>query len=156
MLLATAGFYLQSIPLLLFALFLMGTQSSLFGPIKYSIIPQHLNKYELVGGNALVETGTFAAILLGTMLGGILVSSSSRSNMLVPITLLTLSILGFINSLKIPLAPAVDPNHKIKWNVFSETFNNLKVLKENRTVFNSVLRCIMVLVSWCNLYHATT
>ncbi len=150
MLLATVGFYFQIIPLLLFALFLMGMQSSLFGPIKYSIIPQHLNKYELVGGNALVETGTFAAILLGTMLGGILVGASSGSKMLIPITLLTLSLFGFISSLKIPLAPAVDPNHKIKWNIFLETFNNLNVLRENRTVFNSVLG-----VSWFWFLGAT-
>ena len=150
MLLATAGFYFQNIPLLLIALFLMGTQSSLFGPIKYSIIPQHLNKYELVGGNALVETGTFGAIILGTMLGGILVGLSAGTMLLVPITLLTLAILGFVSSIRIPIAPAVDPTHKIKWNIFSETFNNLKLLRENRTVFNSVLG-----VSWFWFLGAT-
>lgn len=150
MLLATTGFYFQNIPLLLFALFLMGTQSSLFGPIKYSIIPQHLSKYELVGGNALVETGTFGAIILGTMLGGILVGLSSGTMLFVPITLLTLATLGFMSSLRIPIAPAVDPKHKIKWNIFSETFNNLKLLRENRTVFNSVLG-----VSWFWFLGAT-
>ena len=150
MLLATVGFYFQSIPLLLFTLFLMGTQSSLFGPIKYSIIPQHLKKEELVGGNALVETGTFGAILLGTMLGGILVGLSSGTKLFVPITIVSLATLGYINSLKIPLAPAVDPTLKIKWNAFSETINNLKVLRENRTVFNSVLG-----VSWFWFLGAT-
>jgi len=94
MLLASIGFYFEHIPLLLVALFLMGAQSSLFGPIKYSIIPQHLKKEELVGGNALVESGTFIAILLGTMLGGILIGISSNSKMLVPYTILTLSCLG--------------------------------------------------------------
>lgn len=143
MLIAACGFYLQNIPLLLFALFLTGTQSSLFGPIKYSIIPQHLKKDELVGGNALVETATFGAILLGTMLGGILIGLSSGAKLLIPCAILTLAILGFLSSRKIPLAPAVDPTLKLKWNALSETFNNLTSLRENRTVFNSVLG-----VSW--------
>ncbi|MEJ2115241.1 MAG: MFS transporter [Gammaproteobacteria bacterium] len=143
MLAASFGFYFQNIPLLLFTLFLMGTQSSLFGPIKYSIIPQHLKRNELVGGNALVETATFGAILLGTMLGGVLIGLSSGAKLFIPCTILTLAILGYINSTKIPLAPAVDPNLKLKWNALSETFSNLNALRENRTVFNSVLG-----VSW--------
>ena len=150
MVLATVGFYFQNIPLLLFALFLMGTQSSLFGPIKYSIIPQHLKKEELVGGNALVETGTFGAILLGTMLGGVLVGLTSGTKLFVPCTIISLAVLGYLNSLKIPKAPAVDPDLKIKWNAFSETVNNLKVLRENHTVFNSVLG-----VSWFWFLGAT-
>jgi len=150
MMLATIGFYFQNIPLLLFTLFLMGAQSSLFGPIKYSIIPQHLSKSELVGGNALVETGTFGAILLGTMLGGILVSLSNGSTILVPITLLTIATLGYINSLQIPPAPAMDPTLEIKLNPLSETIKNLKTLKENKTVFNSVLG-----VSWFWFLGAT-
>ena len=150
MLLATIGFYFQNIPLLLFTLFLMGTQSSLFGPIKYSIIPQHLKKSELVGGNALVESGTFAAILLGTMLGGLLVGLSSGSRFLVPITLLTIATLGYLNSLKIPPAPAMDPTLKIKLNPLVETIKNLKSLRENRTIFNSVLG-----VSWFWFLGAT-
>ncbi|NNC67109.1 MAG: MFS transporter [Gammaproteobacteria bacterium] len=143
MLVAAFGFYFQIIPLLLFALFSMGMQSSLFGPIKYSIIPQHLKKDELVGGNALVETATFGAILLGTMLGGILIGLSAGAKLLIPFAMLTLAMLGFLSSIKIPLAPAVDPNLKLKWNTLSETFNNLGSLRENRTVFNSVLG-----VSW--------
>ena len=136
MLIASCGFYFQNIPLLLFALFLMGTQSSLFGPIKYSIIPQHLKKNELVGGNALVETATFGAILLGTMLGGILIGLEAGAKLLIPCSILTLATLGYINSLKIPLAHAVDPNLKLKFNAISETFSNLNALRENRTVFN--------------------
>ncbi|MFK7816246.1 MAG: MFS transporter [Gammaproteobacteria bacterium] len=143
MFIAAYGFYSQNIVVLLFTLFLMGTQSSLFGPIKYSIIPQHLNKNELVGGNALVESATFGAILLGTMLGGILIGISNGANFLIPCTIIFLATLGFFSSLKIPLAPAVDPDLKIKWNALSETFSNLAALRENRTVFNSVLG-----VSW--------
>ena len=150
MLIASAGFYFGSIPILLLALFLTGLQSSLFGPIKYSIIPQHLRKEELVGGNALVESGTFAAILLGTMLGGILIGKSSPSSMLVPYVILALSIFGYISSLRIPIAPAVDPQLKIKWNPLTETFRNLKTLRENKTVFHSVLG-----VSWFWFLGAT-
>ncbi len=150
MLVASLGFYLKNIPILLLALFLMGTQSSLFGPIKYSIIPQHLKKEELVGGNALVESGTFIAILLGTMLGGILIGISSNSNMLVPYVIIALAIFGFIASLRIPTAPAVDPQLNIKWNPFIETFRNINILRENKTVFNSVLG-----VSWFWFLGAT-
>lgn len=143
MLIAAYGFYFQNIPVLLFTLFLMGTQSSLFGPIKYSIIPQHLKKEELVGGNALVESATFGAILLGTMLGGILIGISSGAKFIIPCTIIFLAALGYLSSLRIPLAPAVDPNLKVKWNVISETISNLGALRENHTVFNSVLG-----VSW--------
>ena len=143
MLIAACGFYFQNIPLLLFTLFLMGTQSSLFGPIKYSIIPQHLKNNELVGGNALVETATFGAILMGTMFGGILIGLSSGAKLFIPCTILLLAVIGYLNSIKIPSAPAVDPNLKLKWNAISETFNNLSALRENRTIFNSVLG-----VSW--------
>jgi len=143
MLVAAFGFYFQNIPILLLALFLMGSQSSLFGPIKYSIIPQHLKKNELVGGNALVETATFSAILLGTMLGGILIGMSSGASLLIPCAILSLAVLGYLSCIKIPLAPAADPTLKFKWNAFSETISNIKSLRENRTVFNSVLG-----VSW--------
>jgi len=150
MLLASIGFYFKHIPLLLVALFLMGAQSSLFGPIKYSIIPQHLKKEELIGGNALVESGTFIAILLGTMLGGILIGISSNSKMLVPYTILTLSCLGYVSSRNIPTAHAADPNLKFQWNPLIETFHNLRSLRENRTVFNSVLG-----ISWFWFLGAT-
>ena len=69
MIIGVIGLYLNSIPVLLTVLFLMGTQSTFFGPIKYSILPQHLKSDELMGGNAMVEGGTFLAILLGTILG---------------------------------------------------------------------------------------
>lgn len=150
MLLASIGFYLNNIPLLLFALFLMGFQSSLFGPIKYSIIPQHLSKKELIGGNALVESGTFIAILLGTMLGGILISISSHSELIVPSVIVALAIIGFVSSLSIPTAPPVAPNLIIKWNPLIETFKNLKYLKENNTVFYPVLG-----ISWFWFLGAT-
>ena len=147
---AAIGFYFENIPLLLFTLFLMGTQSSLFGPIKYSIIPQHLKKEELIGGNALVESGTFVAILLGTMLGGILIGISSGSKMLVSCTVLMLAILGYASSLRIPTTPAADPKLKVQWNPLVETLRNLNSLRENKTVFHAVLG-----VSWFWFLGAT-
>ena len=150
MLLASIGFYTNNIPLLLFSLFLMGFQSSIFGPIKYSIIPQHLTKEELIGGNALVESGTFIAILLGTMLGGILIGISSNSTLVVPLVILTIAVLGYLSSLSIPTAQSVDPKLKIKWNPLIETFKNLSSLKENNTVFHSVLG-----ISWFWFLGAT-
>ena len=150
MLFAAIGFFYQHIPLLLIALFFMGTQSSLFGPIKYSIIPQHLHKDELVGGNALVETGTFIAILLGTMLGGILISVSLQFKMLVPYTIIAIAILGYLSSLKIPIAPATDPHLKINWNPLIETFENIRILKKSKILFNSVLG-----ISWFWFLGAT-
>ena len=78
MVLAATGFWLQSVPFLLGVLFLMGAQSALFGPIKYSILPQHLHPDELIGGNALVEAGTFLTILIGTLVGGILINSFAQ------------------------------------------------------------------------------
>lgn len=150
MLLAATGFYLRNVPLLLLALFLMGSQSSFFGPIKYSIIPQHLKKEELVGGNALVESGTFIAILLGTMLGGVLIGISSDIKMLVPYTILALAGLGYVSSLKIPTAPAADPQLKIKWNPLTGIFHNLNTLRENKTVFHAILG-----ISWFWFLGAT-
>ena len=150
MLLASIGFYTNNIPLLLFSLFLMGFQSSIFGPIKYSIIPQHLTREELIGGNALVESGTFIAILLGTMLGGILIAISSNSKLIVPLVILTIAVIGYLSSLSIPTAQSVDPKLKIKWNPFIETFKNLSSLKENNTVFHSVLG-----ISWFWFLGAT-
>ncbi len=150
MLLAAIGFYIDNIPLLLVTLFLMGFQSSIFGPIKYSIIPQHLRKEEIVGGNALVESGTFIAILLGTMLGGILIGISDNSKLLVPFVVLALSVAGYISSLSIPTAPPMDPQLKVKWNPLIETFKNIKTLKSDSTVFHSALG-----ISWFWFLGAT-
>ncbi|VAW45179.1 Lysophospholipid transporter LplT / 2-acylglycerophosphoethanolamine acyltransferase, partial [hydrothermal vent metagenome] len=77
MCLAAFGFYIDSIPLLIFVLFLMGTQSSLFGPVKYGFLPQQLHKDELIGGNGLIESSTFLSILIGTIAGGLLIALDS-------------------------------------------------------------------------------
>ena len=109
------GFWLQSLSLLMVCLFLLGLQSTLFGPVKYALLPQHLHAHELVGGNALVEAGTFVSILLGTLCGGLLASRG------------------------IPDAPAPEPSLRINPNPVTETWRNIQFARENRTVFLSIL-----------------
>jgi 1-acyl-sn-glycerol-3-phosphate acyltransferase len=139
MLLASLGFWMSSLPLLLFVLFLLGLQSTVFGPIKYGILPQILRKEELVGGNALIEMGTFVAILAGTIAGPQLAGIESSWPYWVGASCLVVAVAGYVYSLRIPTAEAVSPGLKINWNVFSETVRNLKFINENRTVLNSVL-----------------
>jgi 1-acyl-sn-glycerol-3-phosphate acyltransferase len=146
---ATIGFAMHSLFLLLLALFLLGTQSTLFGPVKYSIIPQHLKSWELVGGNGLVESSTFVAILLGTVFGGVLISVPHAGIPLIAIAIIGFAVLGWWFSREIPIAKSTDPDLKINWNVFQQTFINLKHAQENRTVFLSVLG-----ISWFWFYGA--
>ena len=150
MLLATLGFWLNSVTLLLFVLFLLGLQSTIFGPIKYGILPQILSKEELVGGNALIEMGTFVAILAGTIAGPQLAGVEVGWPYWVGIACLLVAVAGYLYSRKIPLADPVCPELKINWNIFSETVRNLKFLNENRTVLNSVLG-----ISWFWFFGAT-
>ena len=139
MLLATVGFYFGSIPTLLAVLFLLGLQSTIFGPIKYGILPQVLREEELVGGNALVEMGTFVAILLGTIAGPQLAGIDVSWPYWVCVTGLAVALLGYLFARRIPHAAAADPGLNINWNIASETLRNLKFINENRTVLNSVL-----------------
>ena len=113
MLLAVAGFYYEQLWLLLLALFLMGAQSSIFGPIKYAILPQSLTKNELIGGNALVEMATSLAILLGSMLGGFLIAIKPEGKILVSWTIMIIAILGFISCWRIPRAESANKNLKL-------------------------------------------
>src|SRR5206468_6928183 len=99
------GLWLQSIPLLLAALFGLGTHSTVFGPIKYALLPQHLHADELVAGNALIEAGTFLAILLGTILGGSIVLFANGA-LVVGGVGVGCAIAGWITSRQIPPAPA--------------------------------------------------
>lgn len=142
MLLAGVALWLQSLPLLLAALFLNGMQSALFGPLKYSILPQALRPAELVGGNALVESGTFLAILLGTFFGGWLMGLSGGT-LWVSAALVTIAFAGWISARQIPVAPATAPDLKLNWNPITETWRNVMFLRGHRAVLNSVLG-----VSW--------
>jgi 1-acyl-sn-glycerol-3-phosphate acyltransferase len=150
MLLATLGFWLNNVPLLLFVLFLLGLQSTIFGPIKYGILPQILRQEELVGGNALVEMGTFVAILAGTIAGPQLAGVEVSWPYWVSVACVAVAMAGYLYSRRVPVAQPVAPNLPINWNVFSETIRNLKFLNENRVVLNSVLG-----ISWFWFFGAT-
>ncbi len=144
-----AGFFFQNVALLMAVLFLMGLHSTIFGPVKYSILPQHLRPTEIVGGNGLVEMGTFLAILLGTILGGLLVARAQFA-LYVSATVVSIAVLGYLASRAIPAAPPAAPDLKINWNPLTESWANLQFTRRNRTVFLSVLG-----VSWFWFYGAT-
>lgn len=133
------GFWLNSPPLLLITLFFMGWQSTLFGPIKYSILPQLLKPDELVGGNALIEGGTFLSILIGTLLGGVMISIDGLGPMIVSGSILATAATGYWTSRKITRAEAVAPNLKIDWHPIRPTLAIFKMTRANRTVFLSIL-----------------
>lgn len=138
----TAGamaFAAGNVTALMVILFLMGTQSTFFGPVKYSILPQHLEEEELVGGNGLVEMGTFVAILLGTMAGGLLIAVDGIGPYLTGATVVLFAGLGWFASRFIPPAPANDPSLKVNWNLFTETWNIIGIARQKRAVFQSVL-----------------
>src|SRR5262245_39966051 len=139
MALGAAGFFLKSLPLLLVALFLGGVQSALFGPVKYAILPQQLEAHELIGGNGLVEMGTSIAILVGMIYGGWLVSSSGWGVPAVAASTIAISAAGIALSLLIPKAPAAAPGLVVNWNPITETWRNLPFIRQNRTVFLSIL-----------------
>ncbi len=136
MLLAAVGFWLKSIPLLLGVLFLMGLHSTVFGPIKYAILPQALRTEELVGGNALVETGTSLAVLLGMVAGG---AAMSHSPLLASLLVVGVALIGWFSSRAIPAAPATAPDLVFNWNPLTETWRVLGFVVKDRTIFNSVL-----------------
>ncbi|WP_068828518.1 MFS transporter [Pseudomonas sp. BMS12] len=121
MLLGATGFLLDSLPLLLATLFAMGTQSALFGPVKYSILPAALEEHELVGGNALVEMGTFLAILAGTISAGVLLASDSYAALVGAIVVLV-AVAGYLASRAIPAAAAGLPGLQLDWNIFRQTW----------------------------------
>jgi len=150
MVLATLGFWLNSVPLLLFVLFLLGLQSTIFGPIKYGILPQILRREELVGGNALIEMGTFVAILAGTIAGPQLAGIEVNWPYWVSVACLAVAVAGYLYSRRVPAAPPMAPELHINWNIFSETIRNLKFLNENQVVLNSVLG-----ISWFWFFGAT-
>ncbi len=140
MLIAAYGFLMHSAMLLFAVLFLMGVHSTLFGPIKYAILPQALSESELVGGNGLVEMGTSMAILLGMLLGGSLIEAAGPDGpMYAAIAVITIAVIGYLVCRAIPPAPAAAPDLKFNWNFFSETWRVVSFTARDRTVFNAVL-----------------
>ena len=149
MVMACFGFYLSNTWLLIFVLFLMGVQSSFFGPLKYGILPNHLKEEELIAGNALIEAGTFLAILIGTIIGGLLIVLEYGS-VIVSIILLVIALFGWLISRSIPLAVAADPNLKINYNILQEIGRMVGRARQTRTVFLSIIG-----ISWFWVVGAT-
>ncbi|MGE3318256.1 MAG: MFS transporter [Candidatus Berkiella sp.] len=148
-LLIGVGFYLNHFPFLLFVLFLLGTQAAFFSPVKYSILPQYLTTEELTGGNGLVQMGTFIAILMGTILGGLLVSHAKWGELFIFIATLTFALIGLGFSLMIPPAvyPGQVPSLKINWEPFSQTWRTL-----SSSIKNPMLFTAMIGISWFWFY----
>lgn len=149
MLVIAAGFVWHSAPLLFLGVFLMGCHSTLFGPVKFAYLPQHLTENELTGGNGMVEMGTFVAILLGTMLGGALVAIPGMGPIYVGMTSLVIAVAGRLAAQFIPASPAPAPDLKVNWNPVTETLANLKIAGQNRTVFLSLIG-----ISWLWFFGA--
>ena len=139
MVLAGWGFMHQHVPVLLGCVFLMGLHSTLFGPVKFAYLPQHLSERELTGGNGMVEMGTFVAILLGNVAGGLLIAVPQVGPTYVAVACLALAILGRALAQAVPSSPATDPALTINWNPFTETWRNLKLAHGNIVVFRSLL-----------------
>lgn len=150
MLLATLGFYLQNIWLLLMVLFLMGCQSSLFGPVKYSILPQHLSENGLLKGNAMIEMGTFLAILLGTIIGGVVAAFDPMGPYYISILVVIVAFVGWLSSRKIPLAKSANDHLTINFNIFSQTWTILKLVRKNALILAAIMA-----ISWFWFIGAT-
>ena len=139
MLIAALAFLTKSYPVLLLVLFLMGCQSTLFGPVKYAYLPQQLTTEELVGGNALVESGTYVAIILGLIVGGIAVAIDPDNQTTLAVCLIFVALTGYLASRQVPTTSAVDPDLKINWNAWAETWHIVGFAREERSVFLSIL-----------------
>jgi 1-acyl-sn-glycerol-3-phosphate acyltransferase len=139
MVVALFGFLAKSLPLLMTLLFLMGLHSTLFGPLKYGLLPQVLDSQELVGGNGLIEMATFLAILVGQILGATLIKIPDYGAWLVGAATIGTALAGLACSFRMPPVAAPDPNLVINWNPFSETWRNLGYIRGNRPVLLSCL-----------------
>jgi len=133
---AAYAFVSKGYELLLVVLFLMGCQSTLFGPVKYAYLPQQLENDELIGGNALVEAGTYVAIILGLVIGGLVVAIDPS---VLAMCLIGFALLGYLASRQIPTTRAVDPTLTISWNAWTETWRIVGFAREERSVFLSIL-----------------
>lgn len=147
MLVAAWGFYYEIYGLLVFVLLMMGLHSTFFGPLKYSILPQHLKKEELVLGNALVEMGTFVAILIGTISGGVLINIQPQGALLTGVGLVTAALVGLIASYFIPKAESYDKMLKISYSPLRPVSETFRIMQQTRSVFLSIMG-----ISWFWLF----
>ncbi|CAN5375315.1 acyl-[ACP]--phospholipid O-acyltransferase [soil metagenome] len=136
--LASASLFTDFVWLQLLCVFLTGTQSTFFGPIKYSILPQHLEKEELLGGNGLIEMGTFIAVLLGTIFGGFFILAGTGRHT-VGLAMVGLALAAYATSRLIPSAPPPQPGLKLNPNIAAETIRVLGYSRERPDVFLAIL-----------------
>lgn len=142
MCLAAGALFFDNVTILLSLLFLMGLQSALFGPVKFALLPQHLKEEELVGGNALVEVGTFLAILTGTICAGVFFGFE-QNKAWIATGIVVFAVLGYLSSRSIPMASANNPDLQINWNPITEMSNTFGQAKKTRSVLLSILA-----ISW--------
>ncbi len=142
MFLGAVSFLTHSYIALLFLLFLMGAQSAFFGPVKYALLPQHLKPQELLKGNAWVETGTFLAILLGTIGAGFIVAAPSAYS-ITAFAVVSFALLGFLSSLFIPKAESTLSSVKFEWKPVLHTRQTLSLVKQHKTIYASIIA-----ISW--------
>jgi len=140
--------YVGQVSILLGVIFLLGVLATIFGPLKYALMPQHLRQSELVGGNALVDAGTFIAILVGTIAGGLLAptetesaasASTSDANFAAAVTMVAVAVVMYLCSRAIPRAPATDPTLEINFNPITSTWEVIRIAAKSRTIFLSLL-----------------
>lgn len=149
MLFASVGFFINSIAMLALALFLMGMHSTMFGPVKYAYLPQHLQVHELTTGNGFIEMGTFVSILLGQVLGAWL-GSLNQHALFTSLSITLIAFSGYHFCLQIPHSPAPVPDMRIQWNPLIETFQNLKVFFAQKILWRAILA-----ISWFWFFGAT-
>ncbi|WP_018912582.1 MFS transporter [Thiomonas sp. FB-6] len=146
MALALWGFATGNLGALLACAFGMGMHSSVFGPAKYAYLPQHLSPAELTGGNGMTEMGTFVAILLGNLVGGLLMSMR-QGPWLAGGACLLVALAGWAASRRIPPTPALDPQLRVRWNPLRETLANLRLAARDRVLLQALLA-----ISWMWFY----
>jgi MFS family permease len=147
--LAAWGFWVSHVPTLLLCTFLMGLHSTVFGPVKYALLPQVLKEHELTGGNGMVEMGTFVAILLGNLAGGLLVVIADEGRLWVAVACVALAVVGRLAAANIPALPATAPDLRMNWNPISESWRNLALASAQPEVFRSMLG-----ISWMWFFGA--
>lgn len=142
MLMGSLALYLQSVPAMLFILFLMGSQSTFFGPIKYSILPQHLEPRQIIDATSYVEAGTFLAILLGSILGGFMARDIVLQYILM-LTLLAIAVVGWRVSCKIPSAAAAEPNLAMSFNIWQSSREVYAIARKDKQIYLTIMA-----ISW--------
>jgi acyl-[acyl-carrier-protein]-phospholipid O-acyltransferase/long-chain-fatty-acid--[acyl-carrier-protein] ligase len=139
MALGVYGFYAHSLSILMITLFFTMTHSAFFGPLKYSLPPVYLKEYEIIAGNGLIETSTFLAILIGSVIGGILISLPETGLPILSIILISASFTGFLSSLYLIKAPANDVKINLNPNLYRETISLIRFAAKDRVVFLSII-----------------